>query len=361
MKPHNLIPILRMLIFFAVLPVAACTGFYARHPDADYRIDALVERHEYDRAIEILAASPPAQETAGNRAQRIRAIEQQRDQTRDRFLAEIRHAGENGEWHKALAAASEARAIFPETSEFIVMQDQYEKLRHDHIRQNRFNIMLARARYLSAIREYEENLLMARPDDRATRRRYRDYRESLTELSGRLYDAGKEAFYEKNTRDAIAALSSSQKLHPCEKNRSLLQEARRIQKEERAAARERAAERGNEAEAVEVRRNTIERRFRQAMDENDLAGARRAAGEMAGIDPEKAAGYEKHLEIPIDKKTRALQARGRMLYGQGLIREALELWQEALELKPDHPELIQSIHRARTFLENLDRWKENDP
>lgn len=100
-------------------------------------------------------------------------------------------------------------------------------------------------------------------------------------------------------------------------------------------------------------------RFGQAMAASNLASARRLAREMAEIDPERSEDYENRLAGPIEEKAASLRARGRLLYGQGFIEEALAVWQEALQLKPDSPELIQNIHRARTFLENLNRWKED--
>jgi hypothetical protein len=50
--------------------------------------------------------------------------------------------------------------------------------------------------------------------------------------------------------------------------------------------------------------------------------------------------------------------RGRLLYSQGFLREALDVWQEALRFKPDDPELRAYAERAETFMRNLDQWGE---
>ncbi len=350
------------ILFIAVACNAAalwgCAGMRAWNPNIETQIDTLTEKRQYDKALEIIAAVPESHNNYETLQKRAAAIEASREKEVRTAISKARAAESMQNWSAAAAWAADALSLMPGDPELIVMRQAYEKKRTESIRQSRRNLLTAKGRYLADIRASQENLVLADPDSPSAHRRYRKYMESVLSVSEELYAHGRNAFYEKEIHEAREALSLSARLHPCEKTRSLLAETHRIKQQDALA---KAAADLPEAHRVtpEDRFPELAKRFGQAMAAGNLADARRLAREMEEIDPERSKDYENRIAGPIEEKAASLRARGRLLYGQGFIKEALEVWQEALQLKPESPELIQNIHRARTFLENLNRWRED--
>jgi tetratricopeptide (TPR) repeat protein len=99
------------------------------------------------------------------------------------------------------------------------------------------------------------------------------------------------------------------------------------------------------------------RDFNQAMENGNLPAARKILAEMQAVKPGQVKDRRRRLENRIDKEVETLLERGRFLYTRGDLQKALKTWEQGLELKPDDPKLQQNIRRARTFLDNLDRWR----
>lgn len=357
-RQTTLVRTLLVVLVFIASTLWGCAGMHAWNPNLERHIDTLVENRQYDKALEVIAAVPESHKNHETLKKRAEAIEAARKREVRSAISKAQAAASMQDWSAAAARAADAHSLMPGDTDLIIMLEAYEKKRNESIRQSQRNLLMAKGRYLADTRASQENLILADPDNPSARRRYREYMESVLSVSEELYALGRNAFYDKETREAREALSLSARLHPCEKTRSLLAETHRI---ERRGAMIQAAADIPEADgtAPEDRFPELAERFGQAMAESDLAGARRLTREMAEIDPKRSGDYENRLAGPIEEKTASLRARGRLLYGQGFIEEALAVWQEALQLKPDSPELIQNIHRARTFLENLNRWKEN--
>ncbi len=343
---------LLILIPFFYLPLTGCTGYHAKKPNVESHIDALIERQRYDTALEIIAEIPPEHEKHDEMAQRIPLIKEKRENIISERLAEARALENEQDWAGAVAIIDNALKLFPSAPILTEMRNKYEALRLESIDQSNLDILLARGRYLADIRASEENLLLANPESLASRWRYRYYQQELKHVSQTLHDIGRQAVEENNMETAFEALTLSTRLHPDEKCQSLLAEIHRAERMKRTMARNR------EKADAENQWPELETGFNAAMRADDLISARHLVMEMNDMDPEKAKGCRDRLEKRIDRRTEVLQARGRFLYEQGFIKEALDVWQEALRLKPDNPELIQNIHRAATFLENLNRWKQ---
>ena len=354
MKFHSktILSPLILLPFFS-LPLTGCTGYHAKNPDVDRHIDALVERHRYDKAIDIIEEIPPGHEKYDEMAQRIPLIEEKRESIISESLTEARARETDRDWAGAVAVIDNALKMLPNEPVLTEMRNRFEALRQESIDQSNLNILLARGRYLADIRASEENLLLANPESLISRWRYRYYQRKIKHLSQTLHAIGRDAAEENDTETALEALTLSQRLHPDEKSQSLLAEIHRSHRMKRAMVRnnQKAAKHENQWPELEAS-------FNRSMRADDLISARQLVLEMSNVDPEKAEDGRERLEKRIDRKTEVLQVRGRFLYEQGYIKEALDVWQEALRLKPDKPELMQNIHRAETFLENLDRWKQ---
>lgn len=354
MKFHSktLIPPLILLPFFC-FSLAGCTGYHAKKPDVDRHVDALIERHRYDKAIDIIEEIPPGHEKYDEMTKRIPLIEEKRETIISECLAEARAREAERDWAGAAAVIDKALKMFPNEPLLRDMRNRFDALRQESIDKSNLNIILARGRYLAEIRDSKENLLLANPESLIYSWRYRYYQRKIKHLSQTLHAIGRDAAEENDTETALEALTLSQRLHPDEKSHSLLAEIHRSQRMKRAMVRD-----NQKAAKLENQWPELEASFDRSMRAGDLISARQLVMEMSDVDPQKAEDCRKRLEKRIDRKTEVLLARGRFLYEQEFIKEALDVWQEALRLKPDKPELIQNIHRAETFLENLNRWKQ---
>lgn len=337
---------------FGLLITGCATSYYAKKPNVDEHVDALIEMHRYERALEILAEIPPEHEKYDKMMERARLVKEKRALIISGAIEEARAREAAQDWAGAVVILDDALQYFPGEQQLSSMRSKYETLRLESIEQSNRRIMLARARYLAEIRDCEEKLLMANPDYLTARLRYKYYQRELKQVSQALYDIGRQAAKDNDMQTAFEALAFSVKLHPNEESQSLLSKIYHAQRKKRETART------VETAGAENQWPELETSFNQALRANDLISARQLAIEMTGMDPIKAEAPKERLETHIEGKVKMLQSRGRMLYEQGFIKEALDVWREALQLTPGNPALMQNVHRAETFLDNLNRWKE---
>ena len=355
-----------------LMPLSGCAGFHARSSNVSAHIDRLVEKDAYDKALAVIAGIPADHPDHDELVKRGLEIESTRQEKINLYISAASAYEDTGEWAKALAVIDEALGRFSNAPDLEAMRKKYDGLRQDNIRESRNAILLARGRYLADIRPHKEALLQSNPGSPAVQRRYRKYKRKLENMSSELYLFGVQSMEENKFQLAFEALTLSDHIHPNEKSRILVSKIHHkldnsaelreepvvIAKKVSAVPEQKAG--GQSAEKPDTERlwQELEETFGFVMQLNDYTSARTLIMAMVDIDPERAEHHKDLLNNEIDRRIKALQARGTMLYGQGMIEEALKVWQEALELKPDYLELLQNINRARTFLENLDRWKD---
>jgi tetratricopeptide (TPR) repeat protein len=348
-------PVILLLLLSAFISVAGCAGFHAKSPNVINHIDDLVEEHRYDQALEIISIISPDHQEYDEIMARAVLIREKREKAISNVIEEARLLEEGQDWAGALSIVDNAIKTFENEPSLILLREKYEGLRLEKIQQSNHSIFMARARYLSEIRESEEALLLADPDGMASRRRYQNYQQELKSTSETLLLKGIQALEENDTQAALQALILSTRLHPNDRSQKLLSKIYIEKWEQRIKESQSRVTVEVEAEDQWPR---LSEAFNHAIQIDDVTGARAAVKEMTAIDAEQTGVFINRLEKYINRKTKVLNARGCMLYEQGLIEEALSVWQEALLLKPGDPELIQNIRRAETFIENIHRWKE---
>ncbi|MFP3979960.1 MAG: hypothetical protein ACLFUY_01090 [Desulfobacterales bacterium] len=330
-----------------------CASFYAQMPNVEKRIEAWVHAHKYERALNTIEALDPAHDAHDELAGRVDEIREKRRNYIRNIQEEAGSLMDRQEWGRAAALLERALENLGQAPSLEAQRKACEKRRLENIRQSERNILLARGRYLLTIRSWEKQLMEDRTDGYSAKSRYRAYHQEVDKTAQQLYNIGRRAYENENFSIALEALRISDRLSPdSDETGELLSRIRRKMRAELAEARSQKA-----AEA-EKQWPMLNAGFRRALEDRDLAAARRIVSEMARINPEKAGKYNAKLEQHIEQEVRGLIDRGRMLYGKGYIREAMHIWQEALKLKPEDPEIQKNIHRAETFLENMDRWGE---
>ncbi|MBS3756998.1 MAG: hypothetical protein KGY56_14985 [Desulfobacterales bacterium] len=332
---------------------AGCASFYAQMPNVEQRIEAWVHAHKYQKALDTIKALDPEHDAYDELAARVDAIRGKRRNYIRNIQEKAGGLMDRQQWGQAEALLEGALENLPQAPALKAQREVCEKRRRESIRQNERNILLARGRYLLTIRTWEKKLMEGGAGGYSAKKRYRAYQQEVDETAGQLYKIGRRAYEKENFSIAREAMRISNRLCPdSEETGELLSRIRRKMQAELAEARSQKA-----AEA-EKQWPMLNAEFRRALADRDLAAARRIVGEMARINPEKAGEYNAKLEQHIEQEVRELIDRGQMLYGKGYIREAMHIWQAALKLKPEDPEIQKNINRAETFLENMDRWGE---
>ena len=258
---------------------------------------------------------------------------------------------DNQQWAKAVHAIDQVLSQFPNEPELIRHRRQYEALRRQVVADSRFRILLARGRYLLDVRKSRENLFSATKDRRASRREYRVFQQEVAQTADALFQKGQQAIKEKDYGTAGRALSLSNRLMPSTAARQMLEEIHLRRQEKRAAALE------NKQSRDQQQWSLLMADFQESMENGNLYGARQILAEMEALNPAKSDSMRRRLQALIDQEVETLLARGRFFYSRGDLQQALETWEQGLRLKPEDPRLQQHIERARTFLQNLDRWE----
>lgn len=344
----------RLAALLAALLITGCTQFYAQQSNVDAQIDVWIEQHRYDKALATIEALNPAHEKYDELTQRAGVIESKREDYIEEVLHEASLCEPEKDWAKAVAIINNGLKNLPNAPELREQRAQYEERRLNSISRSERTILIARGRYLLATRDSEENLVKANPTDYFAQQRYRTFQKDLQQASRELYAIGKQALYENRSPDAVEALTLSNRLAPNDLSQELLSSIQQAQRAERTTARNTA--RNEETAVAEQQWPILESSYREALKRNDLIGARRLVAEMKEINPSSSLAFEEQLDGRIIEETASLRERGKLLYGQGFLREALDVWQRALELNPNDPELIANTQRVETFLKNLDRW-----
>lgn len=340
----------RLIIVVAAFWLTGCAQFYAQQSNVNEQIDHWVENHQYDKALATINAMNPDHENYPELRQRSGIIESKRSAYIDQQLDAASRFEAEADWAGAIAVLDAALNNLPEAPELQAQRREYEERRLSSIDRNETAILMARARYLLATRASEENLLKATPNNFFAQQRYRVFQQDLKTLSRELYVVGKQALYEDDSFSAVQALSLSNRLSPNELSQELLSSIQQAQQSERQQART------EEAVVAEQQWPQLENAFAQSLDLNDLAGAQRLLNEMTELDRERAQPMREQLDSRLVSEAALLKERGELLYSQGFLGEALDVWEEALTLTPNDTELQANAERARTFLTNLDRW-----
>lgn len=266
-------------------------------------------------------------------------------------LARAREYADDNRLAKAVTEIQMARDRFPDAPVLKEKFKQYESLRRQVIFDNELELLLERGRYLLATRDNRENLFYARHDSYGSRRRYREFEEAVEQAATRLFEKGQQAIRDRQFDIAGRVLSLSNRLVPSTAARNLLAEIHLHRQDLRVESSRKEETRNKE------KWSSMARDFNRAMENGNLPAARKILAEMQALKPGQVKDRRRRLENRIDREVETLLERGRFLYTRGDLQKALKTWEQGLELRPDDPKLQQNIRRARTFLDNLERWR----
>lgn len=341
----------RCILVCIVVLFSGCASYHAQRADLSDQLDQWLAQDQYQRVLTTLEALRPSHPEYETLQARVPEIQQQRSTYRQLALVKSEELALESNWAAAVSVLDEALSNLGQDEALLDQRSRYESARLRSISQSESAILMARARFLLVSRSSEETLLRANPDGFWSRQRYRSFNIEVQQTSNALSQLSEQWFEQGNDIAAVEALVLANRLSPDAELRERLSAIYASERESRPVV---TQDNGN-TDAAMVELKTA---LRQALQMNHLAEARQLTRDMAFIDPDAASAHQSQVEARIDAHSKVLLERGRLLYSQGFLQEALDVWQEALRFKPGDAELQAYADRAETFLRNLDQWGE---
>ena len=343
-------------LFMALLSGCAnfsVDNFSLRPIKPDERVKLWLDEHKYDHAIQYLDKIRPQSPNAELKAQ-LPAIQEQRQHYVLQTLALSDQQLAQALWADATHTVQDALKNLPDDPDLQGQMAIVEAERDQYIVDQEERILLAKGQYLLAKSPQMDAIINAHPDSFLRQQKYRDFQRDVRSVAKQLFLLGQSGIDSRNPeRQAMAseALTVSHLLAPTPLSQELIS---RIEEERRQ--REKAKLEKEQAE-YDRKLGLWQKSFDQALAADDLILARQALDSLRVLNPSLGIlkDYQKALNSRAEEKVSSGIERGRILYSQGFIQEALNVWLDTQRVAPDNAILTDHIDRARKFLSNLDK------
>ena len=358
-KPVRLLTLLALLALPMFLAGCQNLGAIRLEQDRPDDLTMLIENRDYARAEQLLRQYPhlDTPETRSKLNQQIAAYEtavlsdaQARESANDLYGA-----------HEILVVAL---LKLPDSPRLNAYDRQLEAKRSEGLKENERHELLAQAEYYVAQQEiYNEQLSLDSPTI-MQRLKNSLLQQQAQGLAEKLLTCGQECLQQDKLVMADACLHYAR----------LIKDGPGVQAALAQLESRRAAQRQSEEKKVLVTRIKKEKRLarkhkdkiqevlektEQALNDNDLAMARRNFSELpkGGNENREVAELRVRLNEAIQIRVRKLTSDGDRRYRADYVSQAIHSWEQALELDPDNQELIKRLERARKVLARLEELK----
>lgn len=333
--------------------LSGCAYFYQPGPGLDRQLNEWNRQQEYGQALDVLTRL--SAEHPGDKRLKTQLVSLQRQANiyETTTLNAARKLEHEGNWRAAALAYRDALDKLPRSQRLLTAQAAFMQRRKAYIDTLETEIALKRARYLVSVLPLRERRNQVGSNDSDATQNLDETRHEAVALSHKLTSIGNTALAEKDYSRAGEAFSLAEQLYPSPAARA---GRAKVTAHEKAVAEQRARRRAAEARA---KRAALERRYTEKFERcykaHDWLCAREALAAMGRDTPDAAGlpGLRHKLTTQIRTTVKQEMEKGRRLYSQGRIREALDTWLAAQKLAPDNPDLKAHITRARKVLAKL--------
>jgi tetratricopeptide (TPR) repeat protein len=178
------------------------------------------------------------------------------------------------------------------------------------------------------------------------------YKREREKIAAQLFEYGQLASQRMDTALARRCLMVADQLHGTEAIRGALLALNTRDSKNRSVSSSRQASRSSQhTRGFQVQLE----RYRKTLTNDDLLTAQQQLNNLQRHYP--ANGELQllavELQVLIGTKVSTTVERGKLLYSQGEVQQALHLWQDVLPLDPDNAVLKHNIQRAQRVLENI--------
>jgi len=367
----------RYVLLLALVVLSACTLVPATPSDGDLiaTADALAAERKFGQALAVLADVTLAHPQYARIAAKRRQIAQSAVAFELEVVGEAQRLVSRGDWAAADQVYVKALATYPQSD---VLQNGYAifKTRRDQRVTNlQRKLLLYEAEWLANDLPLREELVLAAGPRHGEDDLVKAKQERATQLAAELHVIGLEAMNENDFELAERSLNVADQLQPSPEVQRALASLGRMQAqlEEQARAdrmrqqahidEKRKAVLSRRVEERKQRSQAVIREYNDAYKRGDLLEARRLVEELSFLESyhPDLAKMEQQVETRIDAHVKQGLDKGRQLYAQGRIEDALKEWRPLLRYDPDNVELKDNIGRAERVLDKLQQLSEDLP
>ncbi len=334
--------------------------------DASSRaIDQLVAAQHFGEAIQAL------ERDIKNGADRQALLKQTLEQAAaydQATAAAIRSAAESEDWQTAFRYLYEGARNYPEGPQIRKRIEELAPRQNARIRELRIALIVERADWILKTRPILKELSYTDLSDVASSSAVDQLAEESKRIAAELSAFGIEALGNNNLPLAERCLAKSDELYPSAENiralerldhrRNEVAHERQRQERERLRADSERQKKQRRADAERTRQEArnLASDVRGAIRRSELGLAQQLLGRLEETDPEypELEALRGLLDTTIAVRVDELLAHGNDLYGNGNIREARDVWEQARLLNPDNSRVRDRIFRADQVLNNLD-------
>ena len=321
--------------------------------DVDAHVDSLLAEEQYGRAMEVLAHTPQDHPRRAHFKRRLGEVRKLADQYTRRVTSKADALVRKGEWGEALALYREALNRLPRNAKLREQVKTFRTKQSERVEALQLEKLIAEGKWLRTALSLQKSITGVDPDNWFYSSSLESLRDKAADVAERLTERGLAAMEADDLATAgrtlplAAELKPSPRIQQAEKQ---LSAAETRQVKHRRETRERARKRKQEREA-----DTLRLSFKKARSAGDLVQARDLLNRLlalAGNDPEnRRLGESFHAHL--SKVVKEQLNKGRMLYSQGRIQEAMGRWRRVLELDPQHEKAKANLERAERVIERL--------
>lgn len=345
-----------------LLGLAGCANYYATRPDLAERVEQWIADYEYRLALHAISQVKPDHPDyprlqAKERALRSLIAGQEQD-----ILEQARQFANREQWLEADATYARGLAQFPDSERIRTAREAFLAQRERRMRELRLQAWVNEARTLLRNRRLYTEMTETAPDHRLARREGHTAERRAYEAARVLVSFAEQGFAEGNHAAAseylaLAARLSAEPRLTTTIEKLQAQYAAVLREQQGRERRARARLAAQEAQVRAARSAERLEQYRLASAAHQWVAAREHLAAAHELAPEDAALAAERviLETRIAQWVATENERGRLMYAQGKVEEALEVWMPLLELAPDDEDLRAHVERAQRVLRKLEQ------
>lgn len=355
-KPGKLLALLGLL---AVLTGCQHLGAIRIEPDRPADLGTLMVNREYGRAEQLLMQYPNL-DTPEIRAE----LDEQISAYETVVLSDARIRESNNDLYGANEVLVEALQRLPNSTPLNEYKYRLDAERARRLRENERRELLTDAGYFIAQQEiYKERLNLDTP---SLVQRFKNSlgQQQANELAVKLLACGRESLQENDTVTAEKCLHYAQAIRDTPEVRMALSELESRQSAQRQSEEKKTRVSHVKEEKIRARKHRDKTReildkTEHALNDNDLPAARRLVSDLPKGESESREVVEvrTRLHEAVRSRVGKLTSEGDRQYRADNVNRAIRIWERALELDPENPELTERLERARKVLVRLEELK----
>ena len=340
----------RLILVILVLAsqLFGCSQFYAHRDNLNEQIDSWLAENEFGKieaTMKYLSASHPDYQKIKNRKP---ALATARKAYIENTISKADKLVADPHWHQAIAPHSQAQTQVPDDPTLNNKKTELSDERDAQVKELRKDMMLRRGRALVQYQAIYQKLEKLIPDDYGARYDINRYHKERQDVAAELMEYGEYSLESRNYALAEECIDLSNSLVPTAEKKKML------------------------AGIVRTRKNIDDKRrsnelldaYQKAYDSGDFAKAGGHLETLIKLDGNNKQARELKAKLDRDIKRRVESGidRGKTLYSQGKINEALSIWEGLLKIDPKNEELASLIARGKkvsTKIKTLEKTSNN--